>query len=152
MATQYTIDQIADYIISFAHESGSFISNLKLQKLLYYTQAWHLALKDEPLFDAKFEAWIHGPVNPETYQRFKDFGYKNIDTEVSAPNIDAITNKFLQEVLEEYFLLDAYTLERLTHQETPWLKARGSHSISESCKEVISETEMRDYYKSRAGA
>ena len=54
--------QVAQFMISFSHEHGDPISNLKLQKLLYYAQAWFLALQDKPLFDERIEAWAHGPV------------------------------------------------------------------------------------------
>jgi uncharacterized phage-associated protein len=119
MSNPATIDQIADYIIDFAHESGAFISNLKLQKLVYYAQAWHLALKERPLFDGEFEAWVHGPVNPALYQRFKVYSYNSIGKDVVKPALDPETETFMQDLLAEYFELDAYELERLTHQETP---------------------------------
>jgi len=57
-----TVSKIANYFIYVANETGSYLSNLKLQKLLYYAQAWHLALYGISLFDEEFEAWIHGPV------------------------------------------------------------------------------------------
>jgi uncharacterized phage-associated protein len=145
-----TAKQIADYILFFAHDSGSFISNLKLQKLLYYTQAWHLALKDRPLFDGKFEAWVHGPVHNDTYQIFKVYGYKNIDAEVSKPELDDETESFLKEVMEEYFPLDAYQLEQLTHQESPWIIARGNLPPTEPSNAVISESEMTKFYRAQA--
>ena len=52
--------------------------NLKLQKLVYYAQAWHLALRDVPLFEEDFEAWVHGPVIPALYQEYKKFGWRPI--------------------------------------------------------------------------
>ena len=59
--------QIADYLIAFSHSVGDPISNLKLQKLLYYAQAWYLALHNEPLFPESIEAWVHGPAVPPVY-------------------------------------------------------------------------------------
>ncbi len=56
-----TSDIIADYVIYFYHEHGDCITNLKLQKLVYYIQAWYLALnKNTPLFNEDFQAWVHG--------------------------------------------------------------------------------------------
>lgn len=144
-----TIDLAADYILDFAHEYQAFISNLKLQKLLYYAQAWHLALKGQPLFVARFEAWIHGPVNPEMYQKYKAYGYKNIDADVKKPIFDTTTEAFMQELLEEYFPLDAYELERLTHQEAPWIEARNGLSAAQPSHAIISEDSMRQYYQSQ---
>ena len=67
-----TAERVADYIIRSAHESGELITNLKLQKLVYYAQAWHLALFDEPLFDDPIEAWVHGPVVSSLYSKFPE--------------------------------------------------------------------------------
>ena len=145
-----TIDQTANYILDFAHEHQAFISNLKLQKLLYYAQAWHLALKDRPLFDGHFEAWIHGPVNPELYQKYKTYSYKNIDADVTKPALNEETETFMQELLKQYFPFDAYELERLTHQETPWLEARSGLDPTQPSGMPINETSMRDYYRMQA--
>jgi uncharacterized phage-associated protein len=149
MPNPANINQVADFIISFAQESGSFISNLKLQKLVYYAQAWHLAIKNTRLFDGSFQAWIHGPVNPDLYQRFKRFGYKNIELDVEKPTLDSETTDFLNELLEQYFPFDAYQLERLSHQEEPWIKARGNLDPTESCSNVILESDMALFYRAR---
>ena len=69
---------IADYFVRLANETGDYISNLKLQKLVYYAQAWYLAISDEALFEEDFEAWVHGPVIPELYQEYKSFGWRPI--------------------------------------------------------------------------
>lgn len=66
--------RVADYIIAFAHEHGDPVSNLKLQKLLYYAQAWHLALHDNPLFDERIEASVHGPAVPPVYGALQGVG------------------------------------------------------------------------------
>ena len=68
-----TARQVANYIISFFQKKQEPITNLKLQKLLYYVQAWYLALYDEPLFDDKLEAWVHGASQPQVYSQFKQF-------------------------------------------------------------------------------
>jgi uncharacterized phage-associated protein len=145
-----TIEQATDYILAFAHEHQDFISNMKLQKLLYYAQAWHLALKNQPLFEAEFEAWIHGPVHPATYQRFKAYTFNNIDLAVEKPNLPPEAETFLLEVLEEYFPLTAYALERLTHQEQPWLEARGNLAPTASTSAVIPAATMANYYSKQA--
>ena len=144
-----TADQIADYIVWSAHASGSFISNLKLQKLLYYVQAWHLAVFGGPLFPARFEAWVHGPVVPDVYRRFNRFKWRNIDAEVERPELDARTVAFVEEVLEEYGAMDARHLESLTHREEPWIEARGDLASDEPCVAVLSEETMRSCYRSR---
>jgi uncharacterized phage-associated protein len=112
MAESSTLNSfaIAKYFIWLANETGSFISNLKLQKLVYYTQAWHLALHDLPLFDEDFEAWVHGPVIPDLYHTYKHFGWKPIQEEATL-DLPETTLPFLKEVADEYFACDAYELD-----------------------------------------
>jgi len=147
----YTAQQIADYIIADSHEAGSFISNLKLQKLLYYAQAWHLAINGEPLFPERFQAWVRGPVIPELYRVYKDYGGRNIDREVVRPSLDDATIAFLSEVLDEYAPLDARRLEWLVRREAPWVNARGREGVEsdDPCTAAIDEAEMREYYRGR---
>ena len=66
--------QAAKYFLAQASEdAGDLISNLKLQKLVYYAQGFHLALYDEPLFLEAIEAWTHGPVVPDLYRHYKKY-------------------------------------------------------------------------------
>ena len=140
---------IASYFIQLANETGSFISNLKLQKLVYYAQAWHLALQEAPLFDTDFQAWIHGPVVPELYQKYKSFGWEPI-IENAKPNLSPDVQKFLAEVADEYFALDAYELEQMTHIEPPWNRARGVIAPDEPSNAIIRKEWMKEYFSTRA--
>lgn len=69
-----TYMDVADFFLAFANECGDFMSNLRLQKLVYYAQAWHLANYDTPLFEEDFEAWIHGPALPALYHHYEGYG------------------------------------------------------------------------------
>jgi uncharacterized phage-associated protein len=140
---------VADYIIWSSHESGSFISNLKLQKLLYYVQAWHLAVFRRPLFSGKFQSWVRGPAIPEIYQRYQGYQWRNIDEEVEPPDLDSRIVDFMEEVLKEYGHLDARHLERLACREDPWLAAHGDIPIDEPSTATIDEQAMGDYYRRR---
>jgi uncharacterized phage-associated protein len=141
--------RIADYILWSSHELGSFISNLKLQKMLYYVQAWHLAIFRRPLFPEKFEAWIHGPVIPELYHRYESYQWRNIDEEVERPDLDNRMVAFIEEVLEEYGPLDARRLEQLARREDPWIEARKGVPDDEPCSALIDENVMGVYYRQR---
>jgi uncharacterized phage-associated protein len=141
--------EVANYLIWGAHDSGSFISNLKLQKLLYYAQAWHLALFDKKLFPERFQAWIHGPAIPSVYRTYKKYGWTNIDEETKRPDFDEETKAFLEELLDEYGSLDARRLEWLTHREDPWLMARNDAPSDETCTTWIDEDLMKSYFKAR---
>ncbi len=150
------INVVCDYtIFRLKSEDEYSCSNLKLQKLLYYIQAWHLAFYNEPLFDGKFQAWIHGPVNRDIYDRFKDSKslYSEITKEdISNLNFDAILEekkKHIDIVLETYAGLPGYELERMTHEEDPWVSARKGFTATQRCDVDIDEPLMAKYYKSR---
>ena len=140
---------IADYFIWIANETGSFVSNLKLQKLVYYAQAWHIALHGSPLFEEDFEAWVHGPVIPSLYQKYKSFGWQPINKDAT-PELPNQVVQFLDEVAGEYFACDAYELEQMTHAEDPWHWARGDLAPDEPSNEVIKKDWMKEFYGARA--
>jgi len=150
MDVPFNAQNIADHFLAVANECGSFISNLKLQKLIYYAQAWHLAIYDHPLFPEKFQAWVHGPVIPELYRTYKVFGSKPIVAENAVRlNCDQETQDFFDELIDEYFGIDAYTLELLTHREDPWKNARKGLAPDVPSSEVINEDDMKNYYRAR---
>lgn len=149
-----TFNNIADYFISLSNETQSLITNLKLQKLVYYAQAWHLAIKGEELFEDEFEAWIHGPVIPELYVQYKDFGWKPIiRDDLSEGSFERISSTFgkelsdfMSELCDEYFGSSAYELELLTHKEEPWKVARIGLPEDAPSHNIISKESMTKYY------
>lgn len=142
---------IAAYFIWLANETGSFMSNWKLQKLVFYAQAWHLALYGKPLFEEDFQAWIHGPVIPLLHQKYKHFGWQPI-LEETHPELPKDVVQFLEEVAEEYFACDAYELEQMTHAEDPWNFAREGLPADAPSSEIIKKEWMKEYYGSRVKA
>lgn len=153
----HTINQIADFIIfRLTSEDMAGIPNLKLQKLLYYAQAWHLAFFQKPLFDGKFQAWIHGPVNRDIYDRFKEkkLLYSTLDCgdlldRSINETIDEKTQEHINNILESYARFSGTELEMMTHREDPWLEARKGFSPMERCENEISEQTMKNYYGNR---
>jgi len=147
---KYTCFDIANYFLHKAKETGINVTNLKLQKLVYYAQAWHLAIHNEPLMEgAEFQAWIHGPVIHELWNEYRNCSYEPINEEVTPPELDARTNQFLEEVVEVYLDKDAYTMELMSHREDPWILARNGCADNERCTNIISQESMRTYFKSR---
>jgi len=147
---------LAKYFVSLSNETGSLISNLKLQKLMFYAQAWHLAFFEEKLINDEFQAWVHGPVLPDSWRTYRDFGWKPIiKDDLNQDFIDNFcTNivepeqcELLNDVVEEYFGLTAFQLEKLTHSEDPWIIARGDLAPDEPSENVISDDSMIDYYQ-----
>ena len=149
----YTSQQIADWILSQLNSnSGDTISPLKLQKLLYYCQAWHYTIFNEVLFDERIEAWTHGPVVPSQYRRFSYIRlYDNIkinNLNVDVPILCPKTEELLNEVMNIYGEHSADYLEKLTHRENPWKETRGDlPEYARSDKEITSNL-MKEYYSS----
>jgi uncharacterized phage-associated protein len=139
---------MASYFIERANQTESEISNLKLQKLVYYSQAWHLAIHGTPLFEEDFQAWVHGPVVPELYQKYKSFGWQPIK-EAASPKLSEEASSFLNEVADEYFACDAYELEQMTHVEAPWNRARENLPPDAPSNAVIEKEWMKEYYGAR---
>ncbi len=141
---------IAEYFLALANESGGVITNLKAQKLVYYAQAWFLANFSTPLFEEDFQAWVHGPVIPELYEKFKEAGSSPIPSVKKLSDIktqfEQETLDFLQEVADVYMQHDGYALELMTHQEQPWIDARKGCKPDERCTEVITKDAMRLFY------
>lgn len=147
---KYTFSDIANYFLCKAKKTGIAVTNLKLQKLVYYAQAWHLTFYDEPLMKGtEFEAWIHGPAIRDLWDKYKTYGYKPIDEQVACPELDGRTAQFLEKIVEAYFDKDAYAMELMTHEEDPWILARRGYADDERCSNTISEESMKTYFRSR---
>jgi uncharacterized phage-associated protein len=148
MGKRMGVFDVAKYFLLRAKNEKRKISNKKLQKLVYYAQAWTLALTNRPLFSEKIEAWIHGPAIPPLYRKFKKYGSKPICLDgLSSKNFNFSNNEILDEVWRVYGKYDANYLEALTHQEDPWSHARDEMEFQESSNIEITHESMRSYYK-----
>ena len=127
----------------------SSMTHKKLQKLCYYAKAWYLAIYGGNLIDESFEAWVHGAVQPELYQKYRTYGFGEIPKEMDLSSIPEEFLSFAKEVYNAYGHLSGDDLERANHSEKPWLEARGNCKPWENCNNVISEVTMRDYYRER---
>lgn len=125
------------------------MTHLKLQKLAYYSQCYCLAGYGETMFSEKFEAWAHGPVCPSLYNVYKSYGYKPIPNmgSIDISRIPSYIIEVLEYVWNKLGHMDAKNLEEMTHQELPWIEARGDVPYGGICNETINETLMKDYYK-----
>src|ERR1035437_9478206 len=144
--------QIAKYFIWKADSEKKTITNKKLQKLLYYAQAWSLVLRDKKLFTDKIEAWIHGPAVRSIYFEYKKFGFGPITESVAntdVSNISIETKKFLNHVWSVYGKKDAAYLEYLSHSEMPWQKAREGLEPNIGSENEISPKDMKEFYSSK---
>lgn len=145
---KYTPQQIADWFLcTIDREAGDSLTHLKLQKLIYYAQAWALVFFDEPLFAESIQAWTHGPVVYSVFQRFCDSGWDALTIPAVCPELESQTTDLLNEILRVYGQLNAKHLERLTHQEAPWKEARGDLPPEAYSNNVISKDSMKSFYK-----
>ena len=138
--------ETSKYVIYYLNEKSYTVNHLKLQKLLYYIEAWYSVFKNESIFDEKIEAWSHGPVIRKVWNYFKNESilYDNLKVKTSF-KLDASKEQFeiINDVLDEYGDKSGYYLECLTHSETPWIVAKKSGSTT------ISKEIMRKFYKER---
>ena len=113
-------------------EHGDSISNLKLQKLLYFMQGFHLALLGEPLFLQEIRAWTYGPVVPEVYDRFKRYRKDAINTRdfTDSLTLTAREQRLFDAVYTEYNQYSAIGLMKLTHDEGPWKEPKPGAGIT----------------------
>jgi len=139
---------LSDFLLYESRERGDILTNLKLQKLLYYSQAWHLALKGKELFEEDFQAWVHGPVLPSQYQRFKNFEWRPILEEISRPKLESQLDQYLNEVVDVFGCETAVSLELMTHQEPPWKEARNGMAPDQLSTAIILKDSMKRFYQS----
>ena len=124
------------------------LSTIKLQKLVYYCQAWHLVWDDEPLFDERIEAWANGPVVPDLYREHRGEFQRQSWPVGSISNLTKSERDTIDSVLEYYGSKDAFYLSELTHRETPWVEARGDLPPGARGNREITQASMAEYYGS----
>lgn len=143
---QHTASQVARWFLAYNRnvaddEGAEYISNLKLQKLLYYAQGCFLAVNDRPLFSDDIVAWQHGPVVESVYHEYKVNGSNGIpfDDDFDISQFTEEENELLREVYDTFGQYSAWKLRNMTHNETPWLSTKQNS--------VISQDVIKQYFK-----
>ncbi|HEY9600247.1 MAG TPA: type II toxin-antitoxin system antitoxin SocA domain-containing protein [Allocoleopsis sp.] len=138
---------VARYFIVRAYEDGieAEMTNMKVQKLLYYAQSLHLALYDEPLFDEEIQAWRYSPVCPPAYRFYSEFEAKQlpIPSKEFLLEIPDRNRELLEEIWGYFGGYHAYRLSDMTHFEFPWKKARKGLPPQASSTEPILREDMK---------
>jgi len=138
-----TASNVAKYFLTLSDpDEGDFISNLKLQKLVYYAQGFALAMLGRPLFNEEIQAWAHGPVVESLYHEYKSNGSAGIPVPTDFEPKSCLTDEersLLDEVWDVYGQFSAWKLRDMTHEEPPWKDApdRG----------VITHEALRSYFR-----
>lgn len=117
-----TCFDVADYLLVKGEEDEDPISNLKLQKLAYYAQGFSLVLLGRPLFAEPVEAWMHGPVVPDLYHKYKEYGNQvlPVSGQLDFERFSEDERELLDEVFRVYGQFSAWKLRNMSHEETPW--------------------------------
>ncbi len=142
---KYSIFDISDWFLS-----KEAMTPKKLQKLSYYFVAWGYALYNASLIsDTVFQAWVHGPVSPELYNKYREYGWNDIEQkEDNSKLFDSKTLELLESVWFTYGDKSANELEALTHSEDPWKNAREGLKEMEPSDKPIDTEDMKEYYLS----
>ena len=114
-------------------DRGDELTNLKLQKLLYYVQGFHLALYDSKLLEEGVYAWEHGPVVPEVYHAVKQYGSNTIEAPIALEHEEELEEEemdLIGEVNEIYGQFSGWKLREMTHNESPWLETDKGEEIT----------------------
>ena len=139
-----SVFDVAKYIL----EKKGQVSAMKLQKLVYYAQAWSLVWDEEALFDSRIEAWANGPVCRELYTEHRRQFLLNAQSFESgcSDNLREYQKDTINAVLRDYGNKTAQQLSDLTHVENPWRLARGNTPDGASSFEEIDLLSMHEYY------
>lgn len=143
----YKVLDIANKLLKKADNSGNeeLMSNMKLQKMLYYQQGFHLAYFGKPLFDEDIEAWMYGPVVPSVYEYYKTNGSKGIEADKEREEMQLSKNEeaLFNEVYRVYGIYSATGLMNMTHNEMPW------SSTPTGTGNIITKDKLSSFFKRR---
>jgi len=107
-------------------------------------KGWHLGLYGAPVFDEQFQAWVHGPVQYEVYNEYKNYRWNLISEPIEKPKFEPELIKHIHEVLQAYGGETGYMLEILTHQEWLWIEARDDLASDTLSQNIISIKTMKE--------
>ena len=138
------VHDVAQYIL----EQMGELTTWKLQKLVYYSQAWSLVWEDRPMFGERIEAWANGPVCRELYNQHRGQFAIGLVPGGNAQALDPADRETVDAVLEAYGGLSSQQLSDLTHMERPWRDARGNTPPGERSDAPITLDSMAAYYQS----
>lgn len=138
----YDVQDVAEYVITYSEAKDYGISNLKLQKILYLIQAYSLIHTKKPCFSEDIEAWDFGPVIPEVYRKYKQFGSTDIQIryrslEEMQKGFEKEDRKRIEEVVDRFADFSAADLTILTQNQAPWNEAFGRKEKVIRCEDIL---------------
>lgn len=147
---------LAKYVVAYARERNCDITNLKLQKILYYIEGYFLAEYGYSLYPALIEGWQFGPVLPSVYYEYSIYGadpiiltkkettegFNTFNTSIT----DSEQQRLINKVIRDKMNLDVWELCEATKAEMPWKKAT---SNGENLGEIITKRSIMLYFRNR---
>jgi uncharacterized phage-associated protein len=155
----YDAREIANFFLDRASERHVEITQITLQKVLYFAHAWFLARQDVPLVDEQFEAWPYGPVLRSIHEQFRQCGDEPIriratrlnfvsgQTERAEYSFDASTVGALERIFDFYSRYEPFALVEMTHEAGgPWDRVFREGRATARVGMIISNTEIREHF------
>jgi len=141
------LDRVQRTIINVHREIfDESTSPMKLQKLCYYAQGYALA-EGNQLFDEDFQAWQHGPVVNDLYDKYREYKWRQISEDVGDAD-DAIL-EFITDVVSAYGRYDGAALSTMTHRESPWVDARGDLDESQGSTAIMTKKSIGNFFAAK---
>lgn len=137
-----TVHDVAAYVLRKQGE----MTAMKLQKLVYYAQAWSLVWDEEPLFTNRIEAWVNGPVIPDLYKVHKGQFKVSAWPKGRPDSLSHRQRETVDAVLKHYGDKTSQWLSDLTHAEAPWIEARAGLAPGDPSAREISHAALAEYY------
>lgn len=156
---------VANKFIQMGLQRGTPLTQMKLQKMLFFAQGWYLAIYGEPLFEEDFEAWDYGPVIPSVYSEFRDFGMRGINRmgmtltpcggsfAISEPPLirEEALNSFFEKIWSVYGIYNGTQLSAMTHRaDTPWSLVREPYGQFVPRSLCIPKSLIKSYFYTKA--
>lgn len=138
-------------VAAYVLEQIGSVTTMKLQKLVYYSQARSLVKCDKPLFADEIQAWANGPVSPRLYRVHSGkymIGKGALGSAGAADNLSPHEKAIADDVIRELGSYSGEQLRALTHNELPWQEARKGYAPGQICNVPISVDSMKRYYSS----
>lgn len=146
LTNQKKIDEAVQYLLVKCVE----ITPLALQKLLYYSQAFSMTISEKAIFEEDCEAWVHGPVYRDIYEKYKSFGYNPIEKEFVNQKFEQLSEEekeLLDSIVNNFGCYSGKVLEEMTHYELPWKNIRRGLGKDDSSNRVIPKDVIKGYFE-----
>lgn len=137
----YSALDVAKYVINHEISQGRSVTNLRLQKLLYFVQAKVLMETDNPCFEDEMQAWEYGPVVPVVYQAYAKYRNFAIEEQKNVIDIAQDIKNYIQDILNYFANTQTFELVQITHGQKPWIEARAKGN-----RQPISIDTIREYF------